>query len=133
LYPILIEIQRIVDLKFLQCVISCCLSIIKTHSKISIVIIFYIHTIRSEARKDTAPSSTFSYLSEYPCTDWANACYIMDAKSIQNHSHHRPLNPFVAIGSFFFEGVKKKPSLLSIKEREDEAIQLLYRVAKKFF
>lgn len=94
------------------------------------VIIFCVHTIRSEVRKATSPSDTFPYLLEYSCTGWAKVCFLLDAKSIQNHLHQKPLNPFVAIGLFF---IKQKPSLLSIEERDDKTIQLLYRVAKKFF
>lgn len=94
------------------------------------VIIICVYTIRSEVRKTTVPSDTFPYLLEYPCTGWANHCFLMDAKSIQNHLQQTPLDPLAAIGLFF---TQQKQSLLSIKEGNDETIQLLYRVAKKNF
>lgn len=130
--PVLVEVQNIIDLKFVQRTIEYCLAVNKEHGTLPIIVVFGIHPTKPSIANDLVQSDQIPYAKEYPCKPWAKSFYILDPITINNHVHEQPLKPLVAVEHFLH---KQKRTLLSMdsKERADETIQLLYSIAKQIF
>lgn len=78
------------------------------------------------------PSSQLPYTKQQSYKLWTNVFYILGLIIIKSHIHEQPLEPLDAIEYFLH---KQKRILLGTdsKERDYEAVQLLYRIAKQIF
>ncbi|KAG2231987.1 hypothetical protein BDF21DRAFT_421818 [Thamnidium elegans] len=64
------------------------------------------------------------------CDYWAENCQIISAESIQIQLNNNLLNKLVALGHFF---IQQKRSMLSIGQKHNPTIQLLYQISKDKF
>ncbi|KAG0182697.1 hypothetical protein DFQ29_002827 [Apophysomyces sp. BC1021] len=129
--PVLIEVQYTANMNFYRRLIEYSLSVKKQYpSMLPIVVAICIHSTTQELLNLTTECDTMPFMMQLPCHGWAKSCFLLNAESISNHLQQNPLHPLVALGHFFIE---QEPSLVSMKKRDDETIQLLYSIAKRVF
>ncbi|KAG2218119.1 hypothetical protein INT45_002369 [Circinella minor] len=128
---VLIEIQRIVDLKCYQRVIQYCLPMIKRYSALPIVIIIDINSTTQDILEMVGKEDLeVPFAASLPCTGWANCFYLINGGTIRTYLDSSPIEPTVALAHFF---IKQKLSLISMERRDDPTIQLLFKYAKAIF
>ncbi|KAL7327217.1 hypothetical protein PS15p_209440 [Mucor circinelloides] len=64
------------------------------------------------------------------CDYWAESCQIISAETVQAQLNNNPFNKLVALGHFLFQ---QKRNILSIGQKHDPTIQLLYQISKDKF
>lgn len=72
-------------------------------------------------------NNVFPFMKQMKCDIWARWCSISSSDFIDGHLKELSLNLLVSVGIFFIR--QKRPSI-SLRERKDPTIQLLYIVAK---
>ena len=127
--PILIEVQRKVDPRFMSRAIKYCASVFEEHGVLPILLIICVNGFSSDAFKAQFEKSDRPYFLHANCEFWAKRCYVLSKESIKDFIHETPMIDMVALGHFF---TQQKRSILSLQDKSgDPTIRLLYKVAKE--
>ncbi|KAI8083692.1 hypothetical protein BDF21DRAFT_487285 [Thamnidium elegans] len=92
--PIIVEEQKIVNVKFIQRVIGHCLATNKEHNTLPIVLVFGINPTSTSVINDLIPRNKIPYTKEF---------YLLDPSTIENHFNKQPLRPLVVVEYFLHE------------------------------
>lgn len=129
--PLLFEIQEGVDSNFIRRAMDYSLSINNEYGSMPKVTVFAINGFNSHAMEyGLAVDETMPYTYVVPSVFWAEKCLLLSPTSIKDFDLEIPLNKMVAIESFLSQ---QEPSLLTTKNKDDEYMQVLYKVAKEKF
>lgn len=129
--PILVGVQRTVDLKFYRRVNQYCLQMFTQSSILPIVITISINnTTQDGLDMIVKEDPDVHFAARLPSPGWAKSFYLINAGTIRAHLNTRPLEPIIAMSHFF---IKQKTSLISMELRNDATIQLLLKYAKDIF
>ncbi|KAI8637514.1 hypothetical protein BD408DRAFT_447550 [Parasitella parasitica] len=128
--PVLVEIQYAVDNNFLHRVVRYCEEIVTEYGVSPVVLVVAIHECSSQIMNKATKNKSKPFFFKMPCYPWANQCYILCKESISSHMENTPLDPIVALGSFFIE---QRQSLADHAHHRDPFIQHLYSNAKHIF
>ncbi|KAJ8662650.1 hypothetical protein O0I10_001614 [Lichtheimia ornata] len=125
--PVLVEVQHVVDDKFMHRVVRNCEEIISRYDVAPTVLIIAVSECRLQVLKRITAYKSKPFFFKLPSYPWANQCLILSKESISSHVNEPTLDPIVALGSFF---VDQKQSLADQVHRRDPTIQQLYELAK---
>lgn len=128
--PVLVEVQNVVDEKFIHRVVRYCEEVFCKYGTPPVVIIIAVNDCKNQvANRATKNKKTpfFLKLQSYP---WAQKCLLLNKESISPYLNKTPLDPVVALGSFF---VEQKQSIKDHPYCEDAFVQLLYSKAHHIF
>jgi hypothetical protein len=128
--PILIQVQYTANMSFFKRLIDYSLSVGKQYHAEPIVIAIATHNTTKNLLDLAAQSDIIPFLKTLPCYGWAKNCYLMNANSINGCINENVLDPLVALGHFL---IKQKQSLSEMERKDDETIQLLYKIAGDIF
>ncbi|CDH49932.1 predicted protein [Lichtheimia corymbifera JMRC:FSU:9682] len=125
--PVLVEVQHVVDDKFMHCVVRNCEEIISRYDVAPTVLIIAVSECRLQVLNRATVCNSRPFFFKLPCYPWANQCLILSKESISSHVDKPVLDPIVALGSFFLD---QKQSLADQAHRHDPTIQQLYELAR---
>ncbi|KAI8889106.1 hypothetical protein K501DRAFT_291282 [Backusella circina FSU 941] len=112
--PVLIEVQAMVDEKFMMRLMQYAINVIERYDSKPVVLIFCVDKIspKSLSAQFTQYTNNQRYLQSFPSPVWA----------------HYPLETLQAISSFFCQ---QKATLFDHSYSEDNIIKFLYKIAKE--
>lgn len=126
--PVLVEVQHVVDEKFMHSVVRNCEEIISRYDAAPTVLIIAVSECRPQILNRATVCNSKPFFFKLPCYPWANQCFILSKESISSHVDKPVLDPIVALGSFFLD---QKQSLADQQaHRHDPTIQQLYELAR---
>ncbi|KAG2236245.1 hypothetical protein INT48_008605 [Thamnidium elegans] len=129
LSPVLVEVQCNVNEEFITRLIGYSLQLKQEYGQLPKILVITIKSITAEIK------SKFNNLENeriytMNCDYWAESCQIISAETIQTQLNNNPLNKLVALGHFL---IHQKRNILSISQKHDPTIQLLYQISKDKF
>ncbi|KAI8393780.1 uncharacterized protein BYT42DRAFT_552218 [Radiomyces spectabilis] len=124
--PVLVEVQYSVDNKFLHRLVRYCEEIITAYDVPPVVMVIAIHECSRSVLKAAKTDKKKTFFFKLPCYPWAEECFILSKESICAHLQKTPLEPIVALGSFF---VDQKQALVEHDHHDDPTIKQLYHIA----
>ncbi|KAI8638950.1 hypothetical protein BD408DRAFT_422181 [Parasitella parasitica] len=119
--PLIVEIQHTINISIMKRAVNYCLQAFTRYHNDPIILIICIEKLDQDTHKHVKLSKlpgVFSYFSQ----PWAEQCYIISKESIEDNLL-TPLNPLVALGSFF---TNRSFSLADHPFKTDSTIQYLY-------
>ncbi|EIE83976.1 hypothetical protein RO3G_08681 [Rhizopus delemar RA 99-880] len=128
--PIIIEVQKAVDEKFIIRAIQYCTLVYQKYSKQPIIIIFGILSITMPILSLTTAFIRFPFAKELARLVWAQCCMLISSFSLDVIDKKiNQLHPLAAIGVFMCS----QATSINMLElgKEDKLMQLLYRIALK--
>lgn len=128
--PIIIEVQKIVDEKFIIRAIQYCTLVYQKYGKQPIIVIFGISSITMNILSLTTASTLFPFAKELSSLVWAQRCMLISSFSLDIIDKKiNQLHPLAAIGVFMCS----QATSINMLElgKEDKLMQLLYRIALK--
>ncbi|GAB5588771.1 hypothetical protein Unana1_03671 [Umbelopsis nana] len=127
--PILVEVQRTVNPKFMARAVKYCVSVFAEHGVLPILLIICVDGFSSVGLCDRFARSEKPYLLQGSGLFWAKHCYLLSKVSIADFLDQTPMTDLVALGHFFSQ---KERSILSLGDKaNDPTIRLLYQIAKE--
>ncbi|GAA5806544.1 hypothetical protein HPULCUR_012080 [Helicostylum pulchrum] len=127
--PVLIEVQAIVDKKFILRLMQYTLNIINRYDSKPMVLVFCVGKVspKSLLAHFTQGTCHQEHLWTFPSPVWARKCLFIFKNSYNDAAVRSPFEALEAISSFFCE---KKATLFEHSHSEDSTIKLLYNIAK---
>lgn len=129
LSPILVEVQCDINEDFIARLVSYSLQLKQEYGQLPKVLVISIKSITTEV-KSKFKNLENNCMYTMNCDFWAESCQIISAESIQTHLNKNPLNKLAALGHFL---IQQKRNILSIGQKHDPTIQLLYQILKDKF
>lgn len=99
--PLIMEVQHTINKAFMKRAVNYCLQASTIYHNDPIILIICVEKLNQDTHKHVKLSKipgVFSYFSQ----TWAEHCYIISEESIKDNLS-TPLNPLVALGSFFYK------------------------------
>ncbi|ORE00723.1 hypothetical protein BCV72DRAFT_237442 [Rhizopus microsporus var. microsporus] len=130
--PALVEIQQIVDMKFMKRLTRYCLNIHDLTKVEPVVMIFVIQGFSSKAfmEENFNQPQNKSYYTSKKCL-WAKTCRFYSLDSISaNVMSENTMKPVVALTYFL---CNQKKSLFGLEKSEDPELRCIYRIAARSF
>ncbi|KAI8393777.1 uncharacterized protein BYT42DRAFT_525032 [Radiomyces spectabilis] len=125
--PVLVEFSSAVDKNYLLRVLRHCDEIFSAYGALPVVLVTAIDQCSRQVLNKATKNKSKPFLFKLPCYPWANQCFILSKESISSHIDKIPLDPVVALGSFFME---QKQLLAEHTHHDDPTIQQLYYIAE---
>ncbi|KAI8393778.1 uncharacterized protein BYT42DRAFT_609548 [Radiomyces spectabilis] len=126
--PVLVQIQYAVNNDFLHRVVGYCKEIFAEYGASPVVLVIAIHECSRQILNKASKIKSKPFFFKLPCYPWANQCFILSKESISSHIDKTPLDPVVALGSFF---VEQKQTLAEHTHHDDPTIQQLYCITRR--
>ncbi|CDH60618.1 hypothetical protein RO3G_05785 [Lichtheimia corymbifera JMRC:FSU:9682] len=126
--PIVFEIQRVVDDKFMLRAVRYATIVGQVHHRIPIIVVLCVESVVNTVfNKFNAPCD-YPFAKEAHCDFWAQRCILLSEATLRGHIAE-DMHPLAALGHFISS---ESPSTLTIEYgSSNETIRLFYKVAQE--
>lgn len=131
--PILIEVQKRVDQKFMARLCSYSLNVFFHYKVHPIVIVFCVEKVAGDVKDTFEAVRRNDYLFETVCHHWTKKCYLISNETINyslNSTTEDDFDSLLAIQ--YFLGSQQR-NIMALNFYNDPAIALLYEISKREF